>query len=417
MTAIGWRLAWRNLWRHRRRTLLTAGGMVFCNTLLVVLITLQLGSYRMMVDNALAPGTGHLQIQHRDYLQQERLYLSVPAVRELAGRLRTAEVDLAVAVAARAQAFVLASSDTRTLGIALMAVEPAHEPSVSSLPALLHSGRYLGSADAPQIVLGRALAQNLERMPGDELVLLGSGYDGSVVATVVTVVGLLETGIDELDRALAQVPLGWFQAQFAMRGHGHRIVLRLDEPEALASARAALERWLDDLGPEAEDLAVLDWRRLEPGLEQAIRSDLFSAWVMYGVLILLVALGVLNTLLMSVLERRREFGIMLALGLRPQRLARMLLLETGLLGLLGLAGGLLLGGALAGWLAVVGFSYPGMEDMAARFNLDARIYPQIGPLALLWGPLLVFLATLLAALYPAAQVLRLRPLSALRGPA
>jgi len=413
VSALGWRLSWRNLWRHRRRTLLTAGGMVFCNTLLVVLITLQLGSYRMMIDNALAASTGHLQLQHRDYLDGQHMRQSVPEVRALADSLRA--LALPAAIAARAETFVLASSETRTLGIGITAVEPEREPAVSSLPGLLRGGRYLELAEAAEIVLGAALAHNLGVAPGDELVLLGSAHDGSVAAAVVEVVGLIETGVDAVDRLLAQVPLAWFDQAFAMRGHGHRVVLRLAALEQLPAVREQLQTWIGEPARGLEALRLLDWRRLEPGLEQAIRSDLLSAWVLYGVLILLVALGVLNTQLMSVLERRREFGVMLALGLRPLRLAQMLLIETALLGLLGLAGGLLFGGALAGWLAAVGFSYPGMEDMAARFNLEARIYPDVGPTALLWGPLLVFLASLLAALYPAAQLLRLRPLPAMRG--
>jgi ABC-type lipoprotein release transport system permease subunit len=415
ISTLSWRLAWRNLWRHRRRTLLTVAGMVFCNSLLVVLITLQLGSYRMMIDNALAATTGHLQIQHEAYLQQPQMRHSVPQVRVLAEELRA--LGLPASVAARASTFVLASSETRTLGIAVQAVEPRREPAVSSLPGLVRQGRYLVAPEAAEIVLGVALARNLGVEPGDELVLLGSGYDGSVAAVVVELVGLIATGIDEADRALAQVPLPWFQQHFAMDDHGHSIVLRLAALDALEPVHAALQAYLNRPGFPQDTLRIRNWELLEPGLKQAIQSDLLSAWVMYAVLILLVALSVLNTQLMSVLERRREFGVMLALGLRPLRLARLLLLETGLLGLLGLAGGLMLGGGLALWLAVVGFSYPGMEDVAARFNLAARIYPQTSPAGVLLGPLVVYAATLLAALYPAAQLLRLGPIAALRAPA
>ena len=153
---------------------------------------------------------------------------------------------------------------------------------------------------------------------------------------------------------------------------------------------------------------------LQPGLRQAITSDMASAWFMYAVLIVLVAFSVLNTQLMSVLERTREFGVMLALGMRPSRLARLVAMETGLLGLLGLVLGIALGALLTAYLGHVGFTYPGMDDMAARFHLPARMYPRVSLLSLCWGPATVFVGAMLAALYPALRLLRLRPVAAMR---
>jgi len=135
---------------------------------------------------------------------------------------------------------------------------------------------------------------------------------------------------------------------------------------------------------------------------------------MYGVLIVLVAFSVLNTQLMSVLERTREFGLMLALGMRPQRLARLVAMETLLMASLGLALGVLAGAALTAYLSHAGITYPGMDEMAARFNMPARMYPEVSSLGLLAGPLLVFLGTLLAALYPALRLFRLQPVAAMR---
>ena len=142
---ISWRLAWRNLWRHRRRTWLTVGAMVFCNVLLIFLISLQLGSYQMMIDNSLATYTGHLQVQHRDYLEEQRMRQSVPAVAELAhGARDLLELET---VAARGQAFALASSEERSFGVLLNGVQPQFEPRVSTLAGLIREGRYLSPAD------------------------------------------------------------------------------------------------------------------------------------------------------------------------------------------------------------------------------------------------------------------------------
>ena len=405
---VTWLLAWRNLWRHSRRTWLTVGAMVFSNVLLVFLISLQLGSYQMMIDNSLAAFSGHLQVQHRGYLDDRKIYQVVPAAATLAQQ--AGELLGVDTVAARAEAFALASSEERSFGILLTGVQPAREPGVSTFPGLLREGRYLAEGGAEEIVVGAVLAQNLKVGPGDEVTFLGSGRDGSFAAAVATVAGIVDTGIEEIDRGVAQVPLAWFQRVFAMGDAGHSVVIRLPALDGVEDAVARLEALLAG----QPDLVVLDWDALQPGLRQAIASDMASAWFMYGVLLLLVAFSVLNTQLMSVLERTREFGVMLALGMRPGRLARLVGMETLLMAGLGLALGVVLGALLTWYLSHSGFTYPGMEEMAAKFNLPARMYPRISPLSLLAGPLLVFLGALLAALYPALRLLRLQPVAAMR---
>ena len=160
--------------------------------------------------------------------------------------------------------------------------------------------------------------------------------------------------------------------------------------------------------------ATLDWDELNPGLKQAIQADMSSAWFMYAVLIVLVAFSVLNTQLMSVMERTREFGVISALGVRPRRLAGLILLETTLMALIGFALGVFLGWLITLYFNTAGFSYPGMEDFASRFNLPGKMYPSITPLSLVLGPAVLFVFCLLAALYPALRLLRLRPVDAMR---
>ena len=407
--SVNWVLAWRNLWRHSRRTWLTVAAMVFCNVLLVFMISLQLGSYQVMINNSLAMVTGHLQVQHRDFLGDQRIRDSVPAAAQLAEQLRTT-LKLE-SVSARGQAFALASSEERSFGVLIAGVQPQTEALVSSFPGLVSQGRYLQPGDSDAIVIGAVLARNLKVDLGDELTFLGSGRDGSFAAAIATVVGIVDTGITDLDRGVAQVPLGWFQETFAMGDHGHAVVARLPSLDAVPAAVADVR---GQIMGHSEDLRVLDWDALQPGLRQAIQSDLVSNGFMYAVLVVLVAFSVLNTQLMSVLERTREFGVMLALGMSPGRLARLVAMETLLMALMGLALGLLLGALLIWYLAVFGFTYPGMEEMAARFNMDDRMYPQVSLPALVWGPLTVFCFTLLAAVYPALRLFRLQPVSAMR---
>ncbi|NCF17445.1 MAG: FtsX-like permease family protein [Haliea sp.] len=406
--SVTWRLAWRNLWRHSRRTWLTVGAMVFCNVLLIFLISLQLGSYQMMIDNSLATYSGHIQIQQRGYLEDQQMRQTVPAVARLAAGVRS--VLGVETVSARGLAFALASSEQRSFGVLLNGVQPEFEPAVSTLPGLVRQGRYLAPGDRGQIVIGAVLARNLKVGLGEELTFLGSGRDGSFSAGVATVVGILESGMDEIDRSVAQVPLSWFQETFSMGDHGHSVVIRVPDLDRVPEAVQTLQGML----PAGESLEVLDWNALQPGLRQAITSDLASAWFTYVVLIVLVAFSVLNTQLMSVLERTREFGVMLSLGMRPGQLARLVGMETLLMAALGLGLGVLLGALLTQYLSAVGFAYPGMDELGAKFNMPGRMYPEVSLLSLFWGPAVVVLGALLAAIYPALRLFRLAPVEAMR---
>ncbi len=408
MNSVVIRMAWRNLWRHGRRTWLTVGAMVFSNSLLVFSISLQFGSYDMMIDNTLQSFSGHIQLQHPNYLDQPRMRYAVPRAGETAQRLRD-ELGLA-AVSARAAGFALASSNNRSYGLQILGVDAEHEPLVSTLPGLVKQGRYLEPGAVEEIVIGAVLARNLKVGVGDELTFLGSGFDNSFAAGLVKVVGIFESGVPDLDRSVAEINLGYFQEVFAMRGYGHSIVIRaphIDDVDRLMAQLSALP-------VNADGIALRHWDELQPGLRQAIQADMTSAWFMYIVLIVLVAFSVLNTQLMSVLERTREFGTIMALGLKPARLSRLVMIETGLMATLGLVLGIGIGALVTWYFSLSGFSYPGMEEMAVKFNLPDRMYPVISPLSLTLGPGIVAIGSLLAAIYPATRLYLLLPIEAMR---
>ncbi|HSN52711.1 MAG TPA: FtsX-like permease family protein [Woeseiaceae bacterium] len=402
------RLAWRNLWRQPRRTWLTTGAMVFSNVLLVFMISLQFGMYRLMIENSLETFTGHLQVQAQGYIDEQKIRQTIPDVGALAQDLRQ-ELG-SDDVAARATAFALASSEDRSYGIAVFGVEPRYEPNVSNIPGLVRDGRYLQDSGEAELVIGSVLARNLKVGVGDELTLIGSGRDGSFAAVVAVIVGIFDSGVAELDRTIAEMPLAPFQDVFYMQGAGHQVVVNAPRLGDVADLRQRVA----SLIPQDRGLVVHDWDALVPGLKQAIQADISSAVFMYAVLVILVAFSVLNTQLMSVLERTHEFGIVLALGLKPGRLGRLVMLETALMGGMGLLIGALVGGALTAWLGVHGFTLPGMEEMGAKFNLPSRLHPQVTLASLVSGPAVVFLFSLLASVYPALRLRRLQPVEAMR---
>jgi len=401
------RLAWLNLWRHKRRTWLTASAIAFATTLLVFMISLQLGAYDMFIDVSLRVFTGQMQVQHEGYKEKPQMRSTVPNGAALAAQLRRkTRFDT---VAARAQGFALASSATRSYGVPVIGVEPDFEPKVSTLPHLIKEGRYLSAVNAQEVVLGAALARNLKIGIGDELTLLGSGKDGSIAATIVPVVGIFESGNPELDRHLVQLPLKTFQDVFSMGEDAHAVVVSGSNYEAIPQTKAAVAA---QLAPGSR-LVVLDWEQLIPGLKQLIQTDMVQNWITYIALILIVTLSIMNTFLMSVLERTREFGIMLALGVSARQIGGMVLLESLFLTLLGLSIGIILGGSIAVWLHFTGFSFPGMKEIYAQYGLPGELHPKLSLASFTLGPGVILAFTMFAALYPALRIRKLQPVEAI----
>ncbi|HWP35770.1 MAG TPA: FtsX-like permease family protein [Thermodesulfobacteriota bacterium] len=400
-------LAWRNLWRQPRRTWLTASAVAFAAALLVFLITLQLGAYDLLVETSTRVFTGALAVQRPGYHERPQLHATIPAASRLAETLR--ERTGLAAVAVRAYGFALVSSDARSYGVRVAGVEPEREPAVSTLPRLVVRGRYLSGRRAPEILVGERLARTLRAEVGRELTLLGSGKDGAVAATVLPVVGVFASGHPELDRGLVLVPLGTFQELFGLADEGHAVVIAPPDLARLDAVTRAVAAAL----PADPPLAVLDWETLVPGLKELIQADLVQTWFLYLSLVVLVTFSVLNTMLMAVLERTREFGVMLALGATPARIAGLVMLESLLLALVGLAIGLAAGGGVALYFRVHGFTFPGLREIHAQFGLPGIVRPKLSAGALALGPTVILVFTQLAALVPAARIRRLAAAAAL----
>jgi putative ABC transport system permease protein len=402
------RIAWRNLWRNPLRTWLTALGIAFAVLLIVAAFSMQGGAMRAMADNATRLMSGHLQIQNPAYEDDPSLQNTVPDATAVARALT--QVRDVTAVAQRAVGFALVSVGERSYGAQVMGVDPAEEPSVSSIPTMLVEGRYIeGPTDA---VVGAAMARNLGAALGDEIVVLGSKLDGGVAALSLSIVGVVQTGSAELDRALVQVQLAAFQDEFGLGDQAHMIVARVRDFER---APAMVPRIESAIAPLATGSLAVPWQKLMPDVAQTIVLKRAGALLMLGLVALLVTFSIFNSFMMSVFERTREFGMLLAIGMRPGGIVVELQVEAALLALLGSAIGVALGGALMGILQHVGIPLgEAVGELARRFHLPDRVYPAIDVSALLLGPLLMLAATQLAALIPALKIRVLNPVDALR---
>lgn len=404
---IEFKMAWRSIWRHPRRSVLTLAAICFATLLLIFMLSWQFGSYATMINSAVRIHTGHLQVQARGYLEKRDMRLTVDDPDAVRRRLEA--IPGSKAWAFRASAFCMVSSASRTRGAMVVGIDPQKEAQVSSLRHLVRAGRFLRPGDTLQALAGRLLAKALKVGPGDELVLLGQGRDGSIAATTLTVVGVFESGQDEFDRGVIHIPLATFQEVFSMEGTVHQVVIQAESLDRVSRVKAALA---SSLAGVSERLVVLDWEQLMPGLIQAIRMDLISGFIFYIILIVVVAFSILNTFLMALFERTREFGILLAVGMTPSRLSRLLLLESGTMTALGIGAGIGAGILTTLYFEQHGIRFSDASEILRHYGLPERMYPRLSILSVGIGSAVVLVITFLTALYPAFKVRRLKPVEA-----
>ena len=402
-------LAWRNLWRQPRRTVLTLAAIVVAGAITVFMLSLQVGMYVAMIVNTLEVFQGEAQVQAAGYRDNPQMERTITDLSTVLDRLR--KVEGITTLTPRANGFAVLSAGDESFGAAVVGVDPSTEPELSTIPQRLSRGRYLQGSESAEIVLGAGLARNLKAAVGDSVTLMGMGRDGSVAVDALSVVGIFESGSPEMDRELSEMPLGRFQDTFGMPNEAHTIVF---ETGALRNVAATVDR--TRLALADTDLVVLDWDQITPGLRQAITLDASTAGLIYMTLLVVVVFTVINTLLMALLERTREFGILLSIGVRPSLLGKIVWVETALLAFLGVGGGVLVGLPLTLYFAVNGLSFGESSAVLEQWGLPGAIFPEVSFLTVLGGPGLIGLGVVLSGFYPVIRIRRFEAVEAMNAP-
>jgi putative ABC transport system permease protein len=399
-------LAWRNIWRQPIRTSLSMVGMAFTSMLLVFMLSFQFGSYDTMKSSMLKISDGFGQIQPVGYKDDPEVSKTIA---DAAGLLdEVLAVPGITAAAPRSQGFVLLANGERTFAAAVTGIDPVREAGITTLSGLVKQGRGLSAPDAAEIVLGDGLARNLRLEIGDPVTMLGSGMDGSVAADVLKLVGIFKSGVPDIDRQIAQMPIDRFKDAFLMDGAVNTIAVTgahlSDVERATPALRAIAER---------HGLVYLDWGDIQPAIKQAISFDMSTAMMMYGTLVVVVVFIILNTLYMSVLERTREFGVLLAVGMKAGQIGRMVWLEMIFLSFVGNGIGVALGVALTTYFQMHGIAFEGLDEIYAQWGLPSRFYPEMTAFRVLIGPGAIIAAIAVLGIIPYRRTLGLEPVSAM----
>jgi putative ABC transport system permease protein len=397
------RLAWRNLWRRPWRTILTGSGVALGLGLLLTMLGLGDGSHLQMIDAAVGMGSGHVLVQARGYQPRRAVELAIPAatVPRVTGWARSQE-DV-VAVLPRAFASALLSSADGSAGVTLIGVDPAAEAAVSRFAARMREGRFLVAADRVAAVIGSGVGRVLHAGVGSRIVVMAQGAgERDVRSSLLHVAGVVHTGLDELDRSLLLVPLASAQDLLSLGGGVHQVAVILRDQAASGVRAAAARRAFPELD-------ALTWAEADPDVDTAIRLDDGGHYLFNAIFFVIIGFMVLNTLLMSVLERRREMALLGALGLAPARRWLMVMIEASLLAGLAIGGGVALGGGVNAYFHVHGLPLAWFTDQPFESGgvlIDPVMYAYLTPRRIVGSAALVFALTLGLSLAAARHAAR-----------
>jgi ABC-type lipoprotein release transport system permease subunit len=402
------RMAWRNVWRNPRRTGLTVAATVFAVVLVMFSVAMAAGTHEKMIEDSVRVNAGHVQVSGPGYLEKRTLEQFVVYDDALA---RSIEATPGVeGQAPRILSFGLLSRDSSTRGVAVVGIDPSREASVTTLPGRVREGAFLSPQGRREIVIGGRLAAILGAGIGDEVLLYGIAYSLETAYDLFRVVGIMKLPEANMDRSVAVVSLRDAQEFFVYGQRVSEVAILAGDSDAVPAVATALR------GALSEDAAeVHTWREEMPELEQLIFLDDAGMYIMLAILVVVVGFGILNTILMAVLERRREFGVVKALGLRPGAIFRVVYLESMMLALVGLGIGLALAFPLvlyfqANPITLTGNAVEAME----LFGIEPQATWKLKPLNPLGSVLTILVVALVAALYPALKASRGRPVDALR---
>ncbi|MBN2077414.1 MAG: ABC transporter permease [Spirochaetes bacterium] len=403
-------LAWRNVWKNKRRTVLTLLTIMVGCAMVIFFISLQEGAYDVIIENSVAPNTTHIQIHEKGFWEDRSIDYGFIPDASITEALKSEPAIAGFSRRISAGGLVI-SGDTSDIAF-IQGVEPSSEPLISTLhEAVMKGGRYLAPGDTDSVIIGETMAKNLDVEVGGTLSFLSQGFDGSFAgAPELTVVGIFRTGNPEYDRMLLLMPFDRAVEMFSMGEYVTAIAIRLNDGTMMPEIRERLKKAIP-----SEDLEIMGWDDLMPELMQYVIMDRVGAYVFYFVLYLTVAFGVLNTVQMSVFERTREFGVMLAIGTRPGQILAMVTIESFIISILGIILGCIVGGALAWYFMVFPLDYTSYQKELEVWGFTMTKVPaKIAFSYFLETSLIIFIISMLFTIMPARRAARLQPVRAIR---
>lgn len=402
------KLAWRNIWRNKRRTFITMGSVFFAVILSTLMMSIKEGIYARMIEGMIGTYTGYVQIHNENYWEDKSLDDGM----EITDSLKQAllNTDGVTGYVPRIENFALAASNEITKGSLVVGVDPELEKGYSKMHERISSGEYFSENDK-EALIGDGLAKYLKLAIGDTIVLLGSGYHGATAAGKYAIKGIVKFGSPELSKQLVILPLKEAQWFYGANNLITNMVVLMDDPEDAKTISKALASALP------AGYSAMHWEEMSPDIKNLIETDRVEGYVFMFILYTVISFGIFGTILMMIAERMHEFGVLIAVGMKRAKLAVMVWVEVVLISLLGAAFGMVGALPVCAYFFYFPIQFAEGEEMAKmyeEYGMEAVLQASIEPMVFLQQALVVALIATVIAIYPFWKILGIRAIDAMR---
>ncbi|MEE9431791.1 MAG: FtsX-like permease family protein [Melioribacteraceae bacterium] len=400
------KMAWRNIWRNKKRTILTMLSIYLAVTFSLFTRSMQVGSYANMIGNAVKLSTGYIQIHKKGYWENKSINETFVESEKISKALKNDEN--VTFIIPRLESFALASSGKHTKGTLVIGTIPKVENEINKYSEKIIKGEFLVANDKA-ILVAEKLAEYLKVDVGDSLVLLGQGYHGITAAGQYYIKGILKLPIPQLNNQLVVLPLKESQYFYASENRLTSISIMLDDPELLDETITKIKTGLDD------SYEVMPWQEMNKEMVQAIEADNVGGIIMLGILYLVIGFGVFGTVMMMTMERRKEFAVMISIGMQKIKLVQVVAWETILIGIVAIVVGIIVTYPILLYLSfhpipLTGEVAKSIEMMGAEPILPFSVKPNI----FITQTVSVIIISIVAVLYPLYVIFKLNVMKAMR---
>ncbi|MFD2516775.1 ABC transporter permease [Salinimicrobium flavum] len=401
------KIAWLNIWRNKRRTLITATSIFFAVLLAILTRSVTDGVYENMIRNMVSYSSGYLQVHQKGYWDEQSIDNTFESNPELDQKLL--QQPGVTQIMPRLESFALASSEDKTKGVMILGVDPQKEKAVNNLHEKVTKGKYLEKEDENAVVIGEGLASHLHLKINDSLVLLGQGYHASSAAGKYRIKGVISMGSPELNDNIVYMPLKQAQSMYGAENRLTAISIMLKKSADLKELKSNIDARIDP-----EKYEIMTWKEMMPEIDQFIEADSTGHLIIIGILYLIISFGLFGTLLMMTFERLREFGILVAIGMKKQLLAFILLLESVMISLIGCFAGVIGARLVILWFTEHPIYFTGeLKEVYQTYGIDPIIFFSEDQQIFITQTLIVLLLSVILALYPGIKVMKLKPIAAI----
>jgi ABC-type lipoprotein release transport system permease subunit len=402
-------LGWRNLWRQKRRSLVVILSITIGVVLMLLQIAIMNGMITQMLENNISTKLGHISIAKKGFFDDMKLESNFLPDPRMLDRIR--KEKNVVAVAPRVKAFAMIRTSEASRGVIVMGIYPDREKNISKINEYTlneEGSRYLDDPSANDILISKTLAEKLDVAVGDKVVLLVQDEDNEMTGVGLTVRGLFQTPVRDYDNGVVYMGIKRLQEITGLKDNVSEVMVIVKNKDIVDSVKPRIMKSVAD-----DNLEILTWKEMAPFLLSAIAMIDKQMIVFYFIVFITIIFSIANTLIMSIMERFHELGVMKSIGTRPSQIFFIIMFEAMNLGAVGLAAGVVVSIAAVNILAINGIDFSLFMEAMRQWGAGSVIYPLIYVKDIIISIVVVELTTLLAAMYPALKAARIKPLEAL----